>query len=371
MNILFVISSLAKQAPVRLLLDIAKGMQQKNHEVQVLTLNREKKNSMIDEFIASGINLHCLNESKLSCELFTQYVCRKVQNYIADHDIDLVHCSCYNSTVVCAKLEGVKKTLTFHNYCTDHIISRGRLMGSYMVFRFLKSASNYDVPIAISQDMQQFYQKRFRGTMVQCVYNGVNTEKFVPVGIEKVKDKLKEELGLPQKKIYLVCGSLCKRKNPLPIVRAFNSAKLENAVLVFIGDGELLNEAKSVANENIIFKGFVSNAAEYFSASDVLISASLSEGLPLNSLEALSAGMGLILSNIKAHKEIAELCACEFIRLFSLDDEDVLRQELRNLNDTNYFLHYEEIRQKAIVLFSREVMVENYERLFVGRGVVN
>lgn len=72
-----------------------------------------------------------------------------------------------------------------------------------------------------------------------------------------------------------------------------------------MGDGELMQACKSVCNgEQITYLGNCSDTRPYLSISDYYISPSLSEGFPTAVLEALSMGLGCILSDIPPHIEM-------------------------------------------------------------------
>ena len=76
-------------------------------------------------------------------------------------------------------------------------------------------------------------------------------------------------------------------------------------MLIFIGSGNMEDELKRNFQESRIeFKGIVPDVKDYLVASDYFISASYSEGLPNSVLEALAAGLPLILSDIPSHSEI-------------------------------------------------------------------
>lgn len=366
MNILFVISSLANKAPVKLLFDIANGMKMKGQNVFVLTLNPENENSLLGYFTENNIEVLSLNRGKLECEIFTWKISKLVEDIIKAKKIDIIHCSCYNSVIICSKIKSIKKSLTFHNYCTeDYPLSKGYVLGNYMAYRFLHAVKTFEYPIAISQTMQEFYKKKLHRKDIYYVYNGIDTDKFAPVE-ENLRGKIRKNLNLPvDKKIYIVCGILTKRKDPITIIEAFKTANLPNAILLFIGDGPLMQIAVSHANENIIFKGFVSNSEDYLKASDCLISAAHSEGLPLNVIEGMSVGLPLILSAIPAHTEIVSLKCSNSVFLFSINAIDALAEEIKKIEYVNYYDNCSMTHQKTKEKFSKEIMVKNFKKIFI------
>jgi glycosyltransferase involved in cell wall biosynthesis len=154
---------------------------------------------------------------------------------------------------------------------------------------------------AISSEIKKMY--KFETLVVQ---NGVDDVYFNQVSNEE-KKKLREKLGIKfDKKIFLYVGSLDRRKDPLTLISAFKQADINGAELLIIGEGPLSDECNSIANESIKILGHKSNVKEYLQSSDVFISASTSEGLPMAVLEAMSTGKPLILSDIGPHLELID-----------------------------------------------------------------
>lgn len=121
-------------------------------------------------------------------------------------------------------------------------------------------------------------------------------------------------------KTFLFVGRLIKVKNLHYLIERFNQHP--ELCLRIIGFGELEEELKSIANENIEFVGAVNNAdlGSYFQAADVLILPSLSEVWGLVVEEALNNGTPVMVSNKVG-------CAEEIINdkngvIFTLEDDD-------------------------------------------------
>ena len=85
-------------------------------------------------------------------------------------------------------------------------------------------------------------------------------------------------------------------------------AKLpNNYMLMIVGDGKLSNELKEKAkilniSNRLIITGWVSDTSTYYSAFDIFVFPSISEGLPLSLIEAQANGLYCIASNNITHK---------------------------------------------------------------------
>lgn len=82
-----------------------------------------------------------------------------------------------------------------------------------------------------------------------------------------------------------------------------NACKDIDVNLHIIGDGILKNTLQELPIKNVVFHGEVPNFSN-FNSYDIFALISDSEGLPISALEAMSAGMPLILSNVGGCAEL-------------------------------------------------------------------
>ena len=94
----------------------------------------------------------------------------------------------------------------------------------------------------------------------------------------------------------------------LQAMRLLLAGGFRNCLLTVVGEGEdrlLLEQAAK--DLPVVFAGFHRDTSSFYRDSDVFINPTLGpEGLPLVSLDAMSHGLPLVLSNIPVHKEITQ-----------------------------------------------------------------
>ncbi|MEM8712446.1 MAG: glycosyltransferase, partial [Planctomycetota bacterium] len=98
---------------------------------------------------------------------------------------------------------------------------------------------------AVSQDLLDAMVD-LGGTSVpaRLTPNGVDTDHFAPGSAEEARRRL----GQPTEgRMVLVVGHLIQRKNPILATDAFHAAALDDARLVFVGRGPLLDEVRAHA----------------------------------------------------------------------------------------------------------------------------
>lgn len=106
-------------------------------------------------------------------------------------------------------------------------------------------------------------------------------------------------------------GELSGRKNQLFLVRAIARLRREGLPvrLLLLGEGsareELEAEIKSLGVEDAVFAvGNREPIAPYIGVSDIYVSASVSEGLPFNVMEAMAYGLPIVMSDTKGQVDL-------------------------------------------------------------------
>ena len=121
-----------------------------------------------------------------------------------------------------------------------------------------------------------------------------------------VKNKnLKNELGLDNYFIVTYIAEVSKRKNQLKLIQELKKYDLEKEKIkiLLIGDSIIKGFEKKL-NNNIMYIDFVNNVGDYLYMSDMIISSSLQEGLPLGILEAMCFKKRIIALNIRGNNDL-------------------------------------------------------------------
>lgn len=357
-KILYLISALKKCGPISVLYNIIKGLDSKIYDVFVLSLSEGEAGQILNEFEALQIEFISLDQSRLKGFLFNK---KSVQKIIHDKQIDIVHSNDFRSDMINAKLNHVIKINTIHNFPPeDYKIRYGKLMGSWMSIKHKNSIKRIQLPIACSKTVMKKFEDTYQ-IKVNFIQNGIDTEKFAP--LTKDKNELRKSLNLPvDRQIFIVSGALSHLKNSKIIIEAFQLQKKKNSILLFLGNGELYDTLlSSYKSENIHFTGRVDNVKNYLQASDYYISASLTEGLPNSVLEAISAGLPVILSKIPPHIEII---GDNYPYLFDPFNSEELSNKMKLIvqNENQLFSLRHSLKIKNN--FSAHLMSDKYQLLY-------
>lgn len=145
--------------------------------------------------------------------------------------------------------------------------------------------------ILVSEKEKKFFEKKLKNSEnIFLLKHGVNFEKF-----SKIKRKQKNEY-----KNILFVGRLVPVKN---IENLIKSLKYVNKKIncYIVGDGQDKKRLKKIAkeeNKKIIFTGFKGDISDYLSNADVFVLPSISEASGIAVLEAMSAKVPVITTDL-------------------------------------------------------------------------
>lgn len=234
---------------------------------------------------------------------------------------------------------------TLHNFpYEDYVPLFGKFKGYLLaVIHMFISKELYS--IACSKNIQLKYERL--GLEIDLVENGIEFPSKIEINLSK------------NKKNFLYVGEIIKRKNLFFLIKIFE--KLPDYNLIIVGNGSEYNFLKNKSNlsNNIHFVGRKKDPSFFYKKTDFYISASLSEGLPMSILEALSYGKPLLLSDILAHKYIVD--EGQNGELFELTENNLI-QKINEIVKMNF--NYENIYKNAKKKYSSHVMTKKYYEIY-------
>jgi glycosyltransferase involved in cell wall biosynthesis len=161
-------------------------------------------------------------------------------------------------------------------------------------------------------------------------------------------------------------------KNPFCVLSAFQQSRDQTSCLTYIGDGPLRNALLTKSREadldaQVEFTGLIprEKVFEHLLNSDIFISTSRGEGLPISVLEAMACYRPVILSDIPPHREIAE--GVGFIPLIKPDDEAGFAREIkkfRKMSASDRAVIGQQCRKLVEQRFSLGAMHAGYEKIY-------
>lgn len=219
-----------------------------------------------------------------------------------------------------------------HSHNTNHLTNNivKRLANEYAKKQIPKYATDL---FACSQAAGEWLfgqNAKFR-----VINNAIDVNKYrFDVGI---RDKIRREYGWEQKYVIGHVGRFDYQKNQEFLVPVLKHVKEEcdNAVLVFIGEGDTMSAVKELVHKNnldqsVVFLGARDNVNEFYNAFDIFVLPSRFEGLCFVAIEAQTNGLVCILSD----QITKETIICKNVTAISLSN----MEEWANLVCNHRFL---------------------------------
>ena len=301
-------------------LDLASGMQSQGHDVTILVGGN---GILFDIASAAGVKCvhveHLKREISLVSDLRCFFYLRKI---LRESKPDLLHVHSSKAGFLgrfAAKSLNIPVVFTAHGWAFTEgvsIISQFFYKNLERLAAYSSSAiitvSNYDRDLALDCNIGN-------SNLITAVHNGVPDIPDVRQSKKYTKNNCK----------FLMVARFDDQKNHCDLLNALANIPRHNWELDLVGDGPLFSDIKRLAHRldihnKINFVGYTSNVKRFLLDADVFVLISNWEGLPLTILEAMSARLPIVASNVGGVSE----CVIEHENGFLIEREDVSKLTL-------------------------------------------
>lgn len=293
------------------------NMAKRGHEIYIFTKAVDENDSTLN----CG-NIHVIrykSRFKVGMALISPKILYRP--LYSDVDLDIIHSHIGNfpaplGGALYAKIRKKPFVVTYHEDMTGgygSLIRRTAIwfLNTSVVDRILSQADAVLTPseyyIEKSKHLSKIKDK------VTSIPNGIILEDYQR---KYSKKESRDILDLPQQEnIILFVGSLTPRKAPDVLVKAMSLVlkRCPDSRLLFVGDGYYQNDLETLAKEygireNTTFMGFVDDDTKKlcYSASDVFVLPSRSEGFGIVLLEASAYGLPLVVSDLEVFHSVVQ-----------------------------------------------------------------
>lgn len=301
---------------------------------------------------------------------------RQLKKIIDNGNYDAIHCHTPMGAVVTrlaakdARKKGTKVIYTAHGFHFYNGASRKNWLIFYNVEKYL--AQFTDCLILINnEDYTLAKEKQFAAKKILKVNGvGVDLSKFKPVTKEE-KLALRREYGFDDDDFILIYpADFCFRKNQEMIFDAVKNliSKNERIKLLLPGLNENENFYIERAEEmgidkNVFFMGYRRDIDKLVALSDVSVSTSRQEGLPINLVEAMAVGNPLVVTDVRGNNDLAENEVNGF--LVPLNDSSLMADRILQLyNDPKLAEKFGEFSIKKAEQYSEEAVVPEMVKIY-------
>ncbi|SHI81784.1 Glycosyltransferase involved in cell wall bisynthesis [Dethiosulfatibacter aminovorans DSM 17477] len=302
---------------------------------------------------------------------------KQMLTLIEDEGFDVIHCNTPIGGVLgrlCGKKAKVSKIIYtahgFHFYKGAPLVNRTLFKWAEM-----RMAHYTDALITMNNEdytAAQKFKLRNNGNIYFVPGVGVDTKQYRIASADGAG--LKNSLGLTGKDIILIAmGDLIARKNYRASIKAIAKAGNRNLQFLICGNGPDLDSLKGLAREmnvenQIHFLGFRTDIRELLTIADIFLFSSYQEGLPRSMMEAMSAGLPCISSEVRGNVDLIEngkggyLYKPDDIEGFAgainlLAEDKELRRKMGDSNlETIKRFDIENVKKEMKKIYERELM---------------
>jgi glycosyltransferase involved in cell wall biosynthesis len=207
-----------------------------------------------------------------------------------------------------------------------------------------------DYVVSVSKNTLDIYHEHNLGKNIpsQVAYSGIDTQHFIKSALNpNEKQALRAKLGFKETdKIIVNIGRFSFAKAQRYTIECFSKVKKTHpeAKLLFVGDGELMDDCKKQLEElglknDVVFYGFCENIAPLLYISDIMMLTSLREGLPRVVVEAALCKIPTVAFEVEGIREIVVPQFHEFI-VPQYDVEGLTEKTLKLLKSSDIYQNY-------------------------------
>lgn len=304
-----------------------------------------------DELLKLGIQNENIHFIPMTNNIFdiTQHIKSnfKTLQLIKKIKPDIIHCNATTGAIVgavCGFLTHTKTIYTVHGWPFTDGISKNK-QKFYKVLEFL-ICSVFRKIICVSEYDRQI------GIKALPMYK--NKMVTIHNGISDIPDEFKKKEFSKDKLKIVMISRFCPQKDPYTLINAVNQLNREglNIELDLYGYGEELDRVLSTIEEtncsNIQYKGEISDVTPILKDYDVYALISNWEGLPIGIIEAMRAGLPILVSDVGGNLE----CVNDNGYLVKRQDIKDCCQKLKNLYSEREKLV--ELSQNSMSLYTKE-----------------
>ena len=163
---------------------------------------------------------------------------------------------------------------------------------------------------AVSDGVRRSFGKKHVANW-HTIHNGIDVEEFANNVNDSNRNSLKEEFGIGTGPVFLTVGRYTPEKAQEDVIRTFKLLieDYPNSSLFIVGWGDRetflrqLSEDLNIA-DNVYITGYRSDIHRFYSCADVFLLSSIREAFGLVLVEAMSAGLPIVASNIAGVDEV-------------------------------------------------------------------
>ena len=241
---------------------------------------------------------------------------KQIKKILKENNYDIIHCNTPMGGVIARlagrkyRKRGLKIIYTAHGF---HFFKGAPLINwiiYYPIEKILSKCTDFLVTINM-EDYEIARKKLYAKETIYMHGVGLNTDKFEREIPKERLDNLRDSLNINNNDFVIIyVAELTLRKNHYMILETMKQLKnIKNIKLLLAGNGPLDNEYKTYIRTNemedsVIMLGYRTDIPELMQISNIAISTSKQEGLPVNVMEAMKSALPDVVTDCRGNRDL-------------------------------------------------------------------
>lgn len=300
---------------------------------------------------------------------------KQIQHLLRREGFNLIHVhtpvAAFITRLAARNISNVSVLYTAHGF---HFFKGAPKKNNLLFYGLERLAANWtDGVITMNNEdfeAAQTFSLRRRDSVFKVHGVGLNLSKFKPQS-DEIKKKLREEYHYGEDDFILInVGELSYRKHQDLVIKAVGKLKghIQNIKLLLVGSGEWEEDYRKLVKKmglerEVIFLGYRTDIHNLMILSDLAVTSSRHEGLPVNVMEAMASGLPIVASDVRGNHDLVKDGINGFV--FGVDDVGGCAATIERI------YYSEELRKrfstessKTITSYSQERVLEEMEQIY-------
>jgi len=297
MKIIHIISGyLGQGGAERLVVDLAEAQAQLGHSVTIACLYPTNERSLQ---VPSVVKVHSFGKTK-GVNVKLPFAIKK---YINDENPNVVNCHLPALFLYMIPSLLRCKCKFFYTIHSNPIQEEPRLWVR-IIRKFFISTNKLKFVGITDKNKNDFEELYGVNGKLEVIYNGRKSLGKTLI-FDDVKTEVEQYKTDSNTKVFIAVGRLFEPKNYPLMLKSFAELTSENIVLLILGFGDK-NQFKDITPTNVDFLGAKNNVCDYLLCADAFCMSSSYEGMPISIIEAMSAGLPVLSTNVGGIPDIVE-----------------------------------------------------------------
>lgn len=303
----------------------------------------------------------------------------KINNLKAIHNLkkiiekekfDIIHCHTPMGSVVTrvAAINARKKYRTKVIYTAHgfHFFKGAPLINWIIYYPVEKVCARWtDCLITINEEDYRLAKRKLKAKKISLIHGvGVDSNKFNFEMLEEEKIALKKNLGLRKNDFIIIYpAELSKRKNQEMLLKAISLLKKDNYKNIKVllpgidsMNGKYAKTAKQLNVDNDVrFLGYRNDIPKLMKISDLAVSTSKQEGLPVNLIEAMMSDLPIIATDCRGNRDLVDKS-----NIVNVNNEKMLKEKIEEIYKKNSIAK----KRRNLKMFEKNEVLKCMEEIY-------